>query len=66
MQEIEARVKNDHIEPLTSAKSIAALSDLVWNAYDADAPEARVGFLEGGLAKLALVRIEALEKADPV
>ena len=30
MQEIEARVKNDHIEPLTSAKSIAALS-VIWS-----------------------------------
>jgi hypothetical protein len=39
---------------------------MIWNAYDADAPEVRVGLQEGGLNKLALVRIEALKKADPV
>jgi hypothetical protein len=66
VQEIEAQARNDHVELPTGAKPIVALSDLIWKAYDADAPEVRVGLQEGGLTKLALVRIEALKKADPV
>src|SRR5882757_2725275 len=58
VQEIEVQVENDHIERLTSAKPIVALSELIWNAYDADASEVRVDFQEGDLTKLALIRVE--------
>jgi len=58
VQEIEVKVENDHIERLTTAKPILALSELIWNAYDADAPSVRVEFEEGGLTKLALIRIQ--------
>jgi hypothetical protein len=42
VQEIEVKVENDHIERLTTAKPILALSELIWNAYDADAHTVRV------------------------
>lgn len=58
MQEIEVKVENDHIERLTTAKPILALSELIWNAYDADASTVRVEFEEGGLTKLALIRVQ--------
>jgi hypothetical protein len=56
VQEIEVKVENDHIERLTTAKPILALSELIWNAYDADAHVVRVEFEEGDLTKLALNR----------
>jgi hypothetical protein len=58
VQEIEVKVENDHIERLTTAKPILALSELIWNAYDADAATVRVEFEEGGLTKLALIRVQ--------
>jgi Histidine kinase-, DNA gyrase B-, and HSP90-like ATPase len=58
VQEIEVHVENDHIERLTTAKPILALSELIWNAYDADAKLVRVDFEEGDLTKLALIRVE--------
>jgi DNA topoisomerase VI subunit B len=58
VQEIEVKVENDHIERLTSAKPIVALSELIWNAYDADPAQVRVVLEEGGLTKLSVIRIE--------
>ena len=58
MQEIEVKVENDHIERLTTAKPILALSELIWNAYDADARTVRVEFEEGGLTKPGLIRVQ--------
>ena len=58
MQEIEVKVENDHIERLTTAKPILALSEVIWNAYDADARSVRVEFEEGALTNLALIRIQ--------
>lgn len=58
MQEIEVKVENDHIERITTAKPIVALSELIWNAYDADATSVRVDFERGDLTKLAIIRVE--------
>jgi Histidine kinase-, DNA gyrase B-, and HSP90-like ATPase len=58
VQEIEVKVENDHIERLTTAKPIVALSELIWNAYDADAARVRVDFEGGELTKLAIIRVE--------
>ena len=57
MQKIEVQVENDHIERITSAKPIAALSELIWNAYDADAKNVEVQLHEGQLSKLELIRV---------
>lgn len=57
MQQIEVKVENDHIQRITSAKPIAALSELIWNAYDADAREIKVELEEGQLTKLGVIRV---------
>lgn len=57
MQQIEVKVENDHIERVTTAKPIAAISELIWNAYDADAREVKVELEEGQLTKLGLIRV---------
>jgi hypothetical protein len=57
VQEIEVNVEKDHIERLTTAKPILALSELIWNAYDADAHRVQVDFEAGELTNLALIRI---------
>ena len=58
MQEIEVKVENDHIERITTAKPIVALSELIWNAYDADASTVRVEFEGSDLTKLTTIRVE--------
>ena len=57
MQQIEVKVENDHIQRITTAKPLAAISELIWNAYDADAREVKVELEEGQLTKLGLIRI---------
>lgn len=57
MQHIEIKVENDHIQRVTTAKPLAAISELIWNAYDADAREVRVELEEGQLAKLGVIRV---------
>lgn len=57
MQQIEVQVENDHIERITSAKPIIALSELIWNAYDADARKVQVQLEEGQLTRLGLIRV---------
>ena len=57
METFEVVVEKDHIENLAKAKPIKAISQLVWNAYDADANEVRIEFEEGALTKLGLIRV---------
>jgi len=57
VQDIEIVVENDHIERLTSASSLVALSELIWNAYDVDAKIVRVEFEAGKLTKLGHIRV---------
>lgn len=57
MQQIEVKVENDHIQRITTAKPLAAISELIWNAYDADAREVRVELEEGQLTKLGVIRV---------
>ncbi|WP_417260221.1 ATP-binding protein [Celeribacter sp.] len=57
MQKIEIKVENDHIQRVTTAKPLAAISELIWNAYDADAREVKVELEEGQLTKLGVIRV---------
>lgn len=57
MQQIEVKVENDHIQRITTAKPIAAISELIWNAYDADAREVKIELEQGPLTKLGVIRI---------
>ncbi|MEO3478447.1 ATP-binding protein [Phaeobacter sp. CAU 1743] len=57
MQQIEIKVENDHIQRITTAKPLAAISELIWNAYDADAREVKVELEQGQLTKLGVIRV---------
>lgn len=57
VQQIEVKVENDHIQRITTAKPLAAISELIWNAYDADAEEVRIELSEGQLTKLGTIRV---------
>jgi hypothetical protein len=57
VQQIEIKVENDHIQRITTAKPLAAISELIWNAYDADAREVKVELEEGQLTKLGVIRV---------
>lgn len=52
VQEFEVQVEADHIQRITSAKPLAAISELIWNAYDADARKVTVDFVAGPVRKL--------------
>ncbi|WP_442678328.1 ATP-binding protein [Sphingomonas sp. ASY06-1R] len=57
MKQIEVRVENDHIQRITTARPLAAISELIWNAYDADATEVRVELEKGQLTTLGGIHI---------
>ena len=57
MQSFEVVVEKDHIERLTKTKPLTAISELIWNAYDADATKVTVSFEEGVLSALGLIRV---------
>ncbi|WP_165799531.1 ATP-binding protein [Sphingomonas oleivorans] len=57
MQQIEVKVENDHIQRITTARPLVAISELIWNAYDADATEVRVQLEEGQLTRLGTIRV---------
>lgn len=45
MGKVRVTAKRDFIETLTSAKPVTALSELIWNSFDADADRVKV-FIE--------------------
>jgi len=57
LQQIEVKVENDHIQRITSARPLAAISELIWNAYDADATEVRIELKEGQLTRLGTITV---------
>jgi hypothetical protein len=54
---ITVEVREDHLETLAQTKPMAALSELIWNALDAEATEVRVAFIENELTGLETIRI---------
>lgn len=43
-KELDIRVERDHIEALTKASGVSAISELIWNSLDADAKNVTVSF----------------------
>lgn len=58
LQQIEVRVENDHIQRITTARPLAAISELIWNAYDADATEVRIELEKGQLTELGGILVK--------
>ena len=57
MKKVTVQVREDHLETLARTKPMTALSELIWNALDADATEVRVEFEENTLESVETIRI---------
>ena len=57
MKTITVQVRDDHLEFLSRARPLAAISELIWNALDAEATEVRVEFIENSLGGVEMIRI---------
>lgn len=49
-KELDLRVEKDHIESLTKASGITAISELIWNSLDADAKNVSVTFNQNAIS----------------
>lgn len=54
-KELEIRVETDHIESLTKASGVSALTELIWNSLDADSNNIQISYKTNDLA---VVKIE--------
>ncbi|WP_276133581.1 ATP-binding protein [Polluticoccus soli] len=57
-KDLTITVEQDHIESLTRANGITALSELIWNALDADATEVRVNYHKNALGKYEKIVVQ--------
>lgn len=57
MRKVTVQVQDDHLETLAKTKPVNAISELIWNALDADATDVRVTFEENELGGLERIRI---------
>ena len=48
-QTINIAVEKDHIDSLTRANGITAISELIWNALDADATKIKISYTQNGV-----------------
>ncbi|MFY0600476.1 MAG: ATP-binding protein [Cyclobacteriaceae bacterium] len=49
-KELEIKVEKDHIESLTKASGVSAMSELIWNSLDADSNNILISFKTNGLS----------------
>ena len=49
-KELEIKVEKDHIESLTKASGVSAMSELIWNSLDADSNNIYIRYKTNGLA----------------
>lgn len=57
-KQINLGVENDHIESLTKANGINAVSELIWNALDADATKIDIEFETNSIGTYNYIRIK--------
>jgi len=57
VKKVTVQVREDHLETLARTKPMTALSELIWNAFDADATEVRVQFEENALESVETIRV---------
>ena len=58
VKDLDIKVQQDHIESLTKASGISAISELIWNSLDADATEIKINYKKNVLGKFEEVTIE--------
>ena len=56
--EIEVQLDPHHLEALTHATPLTAITELIWNALDADADDVRVVLVENELQGVVEIRVE--------
>jgi hypothetical protein len=54
---IELGVERDHIEAQTKATGMTAISELIWNALDADASEIHIDYSPNGMGGYQYIRV---------
>jgi hypothetical protein len=54
---IELGVERDHIEAQTKATGLTAISELIWNALDADATEIHIDYAPNGMGGYNYIRV---------
>ncbi|MCL2104839.1 MAG: ATP-binding protein, partial [Kiritimatiellaeota bacterium] len=57
MKEITVQAQRDHIMSLCTASPIQALSELIWNALDADALDVKVDVIQNALDGIDAIRV---------
>ncbi len=57
MNKIFVQVKDDHLQFLSRSKPMLAVSELIWNALDAEATNVDVEFVENDLGGLEIIRV---------
>lgn len=56
--EIEVQLDPHHLEALSHATPLTAITELIWNGLDADAMQVRVVLVENGLTGIEEIRVE--------
>jgi glucose-6-phosphate-specific signal transduction histidine kinase len=56
--EFEVQLDPQHLETLTKATPLTGITELIWNALDADATEVRVALPENELGGVVEIRVE--------
>lgn len=57
-QDLNIVVEQDHIESLTKASGLNAITELLWNALDADATEIKISFKKNAIGKYEEIIVE--------
>ncbi|MBX3209876.1 MAG: ATP-binding protein [Labilithrix sp.] len=58
MKILDVKVEKDHLEKLAVGRKLsAALSELIWNALDADARDVRVDYISNGLGGISEITV---------
>lgn len=57
VKEIQVQAQKDHILSLCTASPVQALSELIWNALDADAFDVKIDVVQNGLGGIDQIRI---------
>ena len=56
-QTIELGVEKDHIESLTRASGISAISELIWNSLDADSTEIKITYKKNSIGNYEFINV---------